>query len=84
MCHATRSIHWKSSAPRISRMKRAATWTAIVYFIAMAIALTFPGINPFNTIKPFVFGIPFVFAWYILWILGALCVFGFLDKVFRE
>lgn len=65
-------------------MKRAATWIAIVYFIAMAIALTFPGIMPFNTIRPFILGIPFVFAWYIFWILGALSVFVFLDRVFRE
>jgi hypothetical protein len=66
------------------RLKRTAAWIAIVYFVAMAIALTFPGIVPFNTIRPFVFGIPFVFAWYIAWLIGALCVFGFLDKVFRE
>ena len=84
MSYAAQIENRQSPAPRTLRMKRAATGTAIVYFIAMAIALTFPGINPFNTIKPFVFGIPFVFAWYILWILGALCVFGFLDKVFRE
>lgn len=66
------------------RSRRAATWVAIAYFVAMAVALTFPGITPFNTIRPFVFGIPFVFAWYIGWLLGALCVFGVLDKVFRE
>lgn len=65
-------------------MKRTAAWIAIIYFIAMAVALTFPGIAPFNTVRPFVLGIPFVFAWFILWILGALCVFGFLDKVYRE
>ena len=66
------------------RKKHVATWIAILYFIAMAIALTFPGIIPFNTVRPFIFGIPFVFAWFLIWILGALCVFAFLDKVFRE
>lgn len=65
-------------------MKRAATVIAFGYFIAMAAALTFPGIIPFNTIRPFVLGVPFAFAWYVLWILGALGVFVFLDKVFRE
>jgi hypothetical protein len=69
---------------RSLRLKRTAAWVAIVYFVAMAIALTFPGIIPFNMIRPFVFGVPFVFAWYIAWVVGALCVFGFLDKVFRE
>ena len=72
------------TSPQKIRLKRTASWIAIVYFIAMAIALTFPGITPFNTVRPMVFGIPFVFAWFIGWVLGALCVFGFLDKVFRE
>jgi len=65
-------------------VKRVATWVAVVFFIAMAIALTFPGIIPFNTIRPFIFGLPFIFAWYVMWILGALCVFFFIDRVFRE
>jgi len=69
---------------RDTSLKRKAAWIAIIYFTAMAIALTFPGVIPFNTIRPFVFGIPFVFAWYIIWLLRALCVFGFLDKVYRE
>ena len=74
-----------SEPPRQNtRIRHTATWTAVVYFIAMTVALTFPGIIPFNTIRPFVFGIPFVFAWYIAWLIGALCVLGFLDKVFRE
>ncbi len=65
-------------------MKRFATWFSICYFVAMTIALTFPGVAPFNTIHPLVLGIPFVFAWYLLWILGALTVFGFLYWVFNE
>jgi len=65
-------------------MKRVAKWVAIVYFIAMAVALTFPGITPFNTIHPYVLGVPFVFAWYVLWILGALTVFAVLDRLYRE
>lgn len=65
-------------------MKRTAAWIAIVFFSAMTVALTFPGIAPFNTIRPFILGIPFVFAWYIIWILGALSVLFYLDKVFRE
>ena len=65
-------------------MKRKVTWVAVVYFSAMAVALTFPGIRPFNTIRPFVLGIPFVVAWYILWILGALVVFAVLHRVFSK
>lgn len=65
-------------------MKRFAAWFAGCYFVFMAVALTFPGVAPFNTIRPFVLGIPFVFAWYLMWIIGALATFGFLYKVFNE
>ncbi len=71
-------------SPQNQRLKRTATWIAVVYFVAMAIVLTFPGVIPFNSIRPLVLGVPFIFAWYIAWVIGALCVFGFLDKVFRE
>ena len=57
---------------------------AFGYFIATAVALTFPGITPFNTIRPMVFGVPFVFAWYLGWILGALLVFMLLYWAFNE
>ncbi|HEX9728878.1 MAG TPA: hypothetical protein VGA37_10270 [Gemmatimonadales bacterium] len=65
-------------------MKRArihtAVWVAGLYFVAMAIGVTFPGVAPFNTVRPFVLGIPFVFAWYLGWIVGALFVFYFLHR----
>jgi hypothetical protein len=64
--------------------KRWVTYGAFVYFIAMAVVLTFPGIGPFNTIRPLVFGVPFVFAWYLIWILGALVVFILLHRVYSE
>ena len=67
-----------------SKAKRAATLVAFGYFAAMAVALTFPGITPFNTIRPLVFGVPFVFAWYLCWILGALLIFVLLYWVFNE
>ena len=57
-----------------------AVWIAIVYFISMAVAVTFPGIVPFNRIRPFVLGVPFVFAWYLVWIVGALFVFLYLHR----
>jgi len=70
--------------PKPTDLRRTANYIAFVYFIAMAIALTFPGITPFNTIRPFVFGVPFVFAWYLMWILGALLVFTFLHWVYSK
>ena len=48
---------------------------ATLYFVAMAVAVTFPGVIPFNRIRPFVFGVPFVLVWYLAWVAGALLVF---------
>jgi hypothetical protein len=61
-----------------------AKYIAFVYFTAMALALTFPGIAPFNTIRPFVLGVPFVFAWYVIWILGALLVLALLHRAYSK
>ncbi|MCH7875818.1 MAG: hypothetical protein IH965_11025 [Gemmatimonadetes bacterium] len=60
-------------------MKRA-TWVAGIYFVAMAVGVTFPGIVPFNRARPFVLGVPFVFAWYLAWVVGAFIVFLYLYR----
>lgn len=65
-------------------MRRGAIWIAAVYFAAMAVAITFPGIRPFNTIRPLVFGIPFVFAWVLCWVAGSVIVFALLYRVFSK
>jgi len=65
-------------------MKRTAVVIAFAYFIAMAIAITFPGIRPFNTIEPYVFGIPFVFAWALSWVAGSILVFFLLYRAYHE
>jgi len=50
----------------------------------MAVAITFPGIRPFNTIQPYIFGIPFVFAWVLAWVGGSLVVFLFLYRAYHK
>lgn len=65
-------------------MKRSAVWFAAVYFATMAVAITFPGIRPFNTIQPYIFGIPFVFAWVLAWVGGSLVVFLFLYRAYHR
>ena len=47
---------------------------AIAFYIAMAVAVTYPGYVPFNRIRPFVFGLPFSMFWQVLWITGAVFV----------
>ncbi len=50
----------------------------------MAIAITFPGIRPFNTIQPLIFGIPFVFAWVLSWVAGAVVIFLILYRAYHK
>lgn len=65
-------------------MKRSSTVVGIVYFSLMVIAVTFPGVAPFNTIHPYVFGIPFTLLWDLMWVTGSLFVFYFLYRAHYE
>ena len=65
-------------------MKRLMISVAIVYILAMAVALTFPGLDPFNTIEPRILGLPFVFAWYLFWIVGAFVVLSLLYMAYEK
>ncbi len=56
-------------------MRTAVRIFAVVYFVLMAIAVTFPGVRPFNTIRPMILGLPFSFAWIVGWVIGAGVVF---------
>jgi hypothetical protein len=47
---------------------RAARRLFVIYLLAMAVALTFPGIVPFNKVRPFIFGLPFNFVWVAFWV----------------
>ena len=49
---------------------------AIAFYVAMAIAVTYPGYLPFNTIRPFVLGLPFSLIWQVIWISAAMLVLG--------
>jgi hypothetical protein len=59
-------------------VKRISIVVGVFYFVAMAIFVTFPGITVANRVEPYILGLPFVLAWYMGWIVGALFVFGFL------
>ncbi|UCF19363.1 MAG: hypothetical protein JSU87_15775 [Gemmatimonadota bacterium] len=45
---------------------------AIGYFVAMAIAVTYPGYLPFARVRPFILGLPFALFWQVAWICGAV------------
>ena len=52
-----------------------------VYFVAMAVAVTWPGAVPASRIEPLVFGLPFSFFWPALWVAVAVPVLYLLHRV---
>jgi hypothetical protein len=56
---------------------RAARRLVIVAFILYSLVLTWPGVLPFNRIRPFVLGLPFNFFWVVLWVvIGGLALWA--------
>ncbi len=51
------------------------------FFAAFALAVTWPGMVPFNRIRPFVFGLPFSLFWIAVWIVAGALVLWMLDHV---
>lgn len=52
---------------------RIARWLMLAYLMAYAVVLTYPGIIPFNRVRPMVLGLPFSIFWIALWVaLGGL------------
>lgn len=59
---------------------RTARRLVAAFFVANLIALTFPGVLPFNRLRPFVLGLPFNFFWVVLWIVLGGVVLWWLDR----
>ena len=53
----------------------------VVFYTAFVLAVTWPGMIPFNRIEPLVLGLPFSFAWVVMWVVGSLIVLLALDRV---
>lgn len=58
---------------------RAARGFVLVLLVLYVLALTWPGIEPFNRIKPLVLGLPFVLFWICVWIVLVGVGFALLD-----
>ena len=64
---------------------KAARGLVVLYLAALAIALTFPGVLPFNRVYPFVLGMPFVIFWSAAWVALGVATLGLLERaVARE
>jgi hypothetical protein len=54
--------------------KKLVPTAAIAFYLAMTFFVTYPGYVPFNSIEPFVLGLPFSLFWQVLWISGSAFV----------
>lgn len=59
---------------------RRARLLAFAYFALFAAAVTWPGVVPFNRIRPLVLGLPLSMAWEAFWIVGGLLVLWLVYK----
>jgi hypothetical protein len=56
----------------------------VIYLVAMAVALTFPGIVPFNRVRPMVLGLPFNFVWVASWVALGFFVLTVVDRAISK
>ena len=59
---------------------RTARRILIGFFALYAIVLLYPGVLPFNRVRPLIFGLPFSFAWVVLWVVLSFFVFLLVDR----
>ena len=65
----------------MSRAKRSVRIAFLAFLVVNAVAVTYPGILPFNRVRPFVFGLPFVFFWVALWIVLGMVMLLIADAI---
>jgi hypothetical protein len=53
---------------------------AVVFFLLFVLAVTWPGMIPFNRIEPLVLGLPFSMAWIALWVALSFLVLLLVDR----
>ena len=64
---------------------RLLTRLTLGYVILFAIAVTWPGMVPFNRVEPFVLGLPFNLVWVACWVVLGFVLLVLLDRaVTRE
>lgn len=60
---------------------RAARVGAALFFLLFVVAVTWPGMVPFNRIRPLVLGLPFSMVWIAFWVCLSFFVFILVDLV---
>ena len=54
---------------------------AVLFFMLFAVAVTWPGMVPFNRIDPLILGLPFSMAWIASWVLLSFLFLVLVDYV---
>ncbi len=60
---------------------RAARLVFWIFLVLYTVALTWPGMLPFDRIHPFVLGLPFSMFWVALWVAGGVLAFWLVDAL---
>jgi len=60
------------------RRVRAFAWT---FFVANLVAVMWPGLLPFNRVRPLIFGMPFVMVWLAGWLVASMVALIVIDRV---
>ena len=60
---------------------RRVRWVTAAFFLAFVLAVTWPGMLPFNRIHPLVLGLPFSMFWIALWVFLSFLVLLLVDWV---
>jgi len=60
--------------------KRQGYAVAGAFFVLYLVAISWPGIQPFNRIRPFVLGLPFSMAWVTGWVIAGGLVLWWLER----
>ncbi len=50
------------------------------FFVVYFLAISWPGIIPFNRIRPLIFGLPFSMAWVTGWVIAGGLVLWWLER----
>ena len=53
---------------------------AAAFFLLFTVAVTWPGMLPFNRIRPWILGLPFSMAWIALWVVLSFLVLVGVDR----
>ena len=60
---------------------RTARVLAAGFFVVFLLAVTWPGMLPFNRVRPLILGLPFSMAWVALWVVLASLVLWLVHAV---